>query len=156
MNMIDRLKGHWFIAVLLVCTAVAGTTWKLALEILVAPRDFQITQQHDEILRLKATQLTTRPTSLAETPLMLEQTGVFAGNSVTTKDGRCNVRIIKADKFGITLAIVVDSNKPVEFKDRRPGDRVTIEANGRVYYIDLHRIRGDIVDLEIFGYPNSK
>lgn len=151
--MIDKLKQHWLIAVLLVCAFVAGTTWKVAIELLVAPRDYQITQLRDEIQRLKATPPPVHAVSTAETPLMLEHTGVFAGSSVTTRDGRCIVRIISASESSISLSVAIDSNKPAEFRDQRPGDRVTIEASGRIYYVDLHRVRGNIVDLEIFGYP---
>lgn len=94
---------------------------------------------------------TLNSSSAPEIKLGLEETGVFEGNSVTTKDGHCTVHIISANDSSITLSAAIDANKPIEFFKRHPGDRVTVEADGRVYYIDLHGIRGNIVDLAIYA-----
>ena len=42
MALIDKLKELWPVSVLLVCVAVAVATWKVSVEVLVEPRDFEI------------------------------------------------------------------------------------------------------------------
>lgn len=147
--MIEKLKRHWFISVLLVCVAVAGTTWKVATEILVYPRDFQINLLQEENRQLKE-QLASKTHGVDESPLVLTETGVFEGASITTSDGRCTVRITSADVSKISLSVIVNSNDPIMFKGRLPGDRIAVDGGDFVYYIDLHRVRGNIVDLEVY------
>jgi len=156
-SVIEKLKQHWFISVLLVCVAVAGTTWKVAHELLVEPREFQNSQLKEENLKLKEeiqkikALTSANPAPLSdENPLVYLEAGVFEKASVTTNDGRCNIRVVSVSGDSVTLAVTIDSLAPVVFKNEQVGSRVTADAGDKVYYIDLHRIRGNIVDLSVY------
>jgi hypothetical protein len=53
MGLLEKLKEHWFGGVILFGCAVAGTTWLIANEILVKPRDFTIEQQKTTIADMR-------------------------------------------------------------------------------------------------------
>ena len=63
-------------------------------------------------------------------------------------DGRCSIRIINVIGSQVTLWTTIDAGKPVEQR-AEVGSRVTVDAGDIVYYIDLHRVRGNIVDLSV-------
>ncbi len=149
-SVLDRFKQHWFVSIFLICVAVAVATWKVAQEALVAPRDFQITQLRHEIEKLKSSAVAPPVrSSEEENPVVLEQTGVFENSSVTTYDGRCNVRVDHVRGDLVTVTVAIDGLPPQELKDQRVGSRIQVGA-GRGYYVDLHRVRGDIVDLSVY------
>jgi len=47
-SLIDRFKQHWLISLVLICVGVAGSTWEVAHELVVAPREFQLSQLKEE------------------------------------------------------------------------------------------------------------
>ena len=156
--MLEKIKQHWLISILLVCTSVAAATWKLAHEVLVQPRDLQISQLKDETSKLKeevrelksaASISTTANRSTDEASLALAETGVFEKASATTTDGRCTVRIVRISNDRITVAITIDSLEPKVFENQEAGTRVVAQSTEKFYYVDLHRIRGGIVDLSV-------
>ncbi len=49
MTLIDRVKEHWLGGVILVGAVSVATTWFIANEVLVKPRDFTI-QQRDDVI----------------------------------------------------------------------------------------------------------
>ena len=159
LTILDRLKQHWLISIVIVCAAVAGTTWKLAHELLVSPREYSLSQLKEENAKLKE-ELTKLKTASPTTPvvegsptsgvtLALEQVGVFLNASATTADGRCSIRIDRISGEYVTISVTVDASAPIAFDRRKVGTRVPVDAGDRFYYIDLHRVRGDIVDLSV-------
>ncbi len=146
----EKLKQHWLVSILLLCAAVAGETWQIAQEVLVAPRNFQIAQLQEELQNLKTATPANRAHSEKENPLVLEETGVFEGNAITTRDGRCSIRINRVSGDRISLSVAIDALKPVIFESQKPGDRVPVDAGDQTYYVNIHRVRGSIVDLAVY------
>jgi hypothetical protein len=70
---------------------------------------------------------------------------VFAGSSVTSMDGRCQVLVSSLIGESVDLTVTVNSDSPQGFTSVRPGKRIAVGD----YFIDLHRVRGDIADLSI-------
>jgi hypothetical protein len=154
---IEKVKQHWLGSIFIICVAVSGTTWVVARELLVLPREFQITQLKEEVQKLKdeVQKLRTSPPvnpaySEKESSLALAQTGVIESGSVTTYDGRCSIHIVRVSERFVTLSIAVDSRKPALFENQEVGTRVPVDAGDKTYYVDLHRVRGDIVDLAVY------
>jgi len=149
-SVVERFKENWFIAILLVCAAVAAATWKIADQLLVRPRD-------EEIARLKviATQKTPQAGSplLPENRTLLPVTGVLAEHSVTTTDGSFNVRINRVSGENVSLDVTVEAEKPQRREDGKIGGRVVVAGKNRTYYIDLHGVRGNTVDLSVSSGP---
>lgn len=147
--MIEKFKQHWFISLLLLCSGVAAATWKIAHELLVAPREYQIAQLKEELQELKSSSGAVEgvPTTEELALIVLEQTGVFENASVTTRDGRCNIGIARVSGDQVTLSVAIDAQPARTFERQRVGSRVPVDAGDSIYYIDLHRVRGNIVDL---------
>jgi hypothetical protein len=55
MSGFENLKKHWLTGVVVLVSATAGSTWYLANELLVKPRNFQLEMREDEAERLKDT-----------------------------------------------------------------------------------------------------
>jgi hypothetical protein len=53
MGLLEKLKEHWLGGVILIGCAIAGTTWFIANEVLVKPRDFAIEQQKTSIADMR-------------------------------------------------------------------------------------------------------
>ncbi|ASP97018.1 hypothetical protein CDO24_05975 [Sinorhizobium meliloti] len=153
--------------------SVAGTSWIVAKEIMVAPRDTTIaTLQLDKasleseksVLEETKANLTEQVNKLSAQveelqirlgrggETVLTETGVFEGASVTTTDGGCNVSIEQAS-YGVNLSVTVDSQDPLQFSNKKPGDRIKVDGDMKTYYIDLYRVRGNIVDLAVYAVP---
>jgi hypothetical protein len=149
--MIDKFKRHWLVSLISLCAGVAAVTWTVALQVLVAPRDFEISSLKGEIDRLKAGPIARADKTVSRAGItVLEDTGVNEGNGVTSSDGGCTVKVIKVFGDEITLSVVVDIAKPQIFERVRAGDRLPVVAAAGKYFVDIHRIRGNIVDLAIF------
>ena len=81
--------------------------------------------------------------------MALPETGVAEGTFVTTADGRLSVHVKSVIGNSVRLLTTLDSAKPVEQMLSSIGDRLTIEAPDKTYYVDLRRARGNIVDLSV-------
>jgi hypothetical protein len=148
MTIFARLKQYWLIPSLLLCIAITAGAGFLAWEFLITPRDTEITQLKEELQKLK-TQAST-PAKPAPSALVLPQTAVRAGTSVTTPDGRCSIRIAFVVENSVGLSVIVDANKPVDYSSARVGDRIAVEASDRIYYIDLQSARANFVDIAVY------
>jgi hypothetical protein len=145
MPLLDRLKQHWFGSLIVICVAVAGATWKVAWELHVTPRDFEISGLKDALERAKAEGAVadTSPSSI------VLQDGVFQGQSVTTVDGRLAVKVTGIAGDTVSVSLQIDSSPPTEFKRLSIGSRIPIESGRWVYFVDIHRIRANIVDIGV-------
>lgn len=148
--MLDKFKQHWFIALIIICATVAGVTWDFALQILVKPRDFQISRLDKQIAELNnEIKSGVHEPNTKNSSLVLSQTGVSQGSSVTTSDGVCTVEIVGVGVFGIDLSVTIGANHHSKYTNKHPGDRIAVHNDKYYYYIDLHNVRGDIVDISI-------
>ena len=146
-SVLERMKRHWLISTLLVCVAVAGATWKAATELLVVPRDFEIARLKEQSQRNDGH---TRPTTIDSMNQVLPETGVSEGSAVTTKDGRCLIRIAKVEGDTIHLTAALDANKPTDVLKAHVGSRISVTKGSTTYYADIQRVRGSIVDLVVY------
>lgn len=152
MSVLERLKQYWLIPTLLVCIAIAAGAALLAWEFLIAPRDTEIAQLKEELQKLKTTQAST-PAKPVPSALVLPQTAIRAGTSITTPDGRCSIRIAFVVENSVGLSVIVDANKPVDYSSARVGDRIAVEASDRIYYIDIQSARPNFVDIAVYQKP---
>ena len=95
--MIEKFKQHWFVALLLVCAAVAGATWKVTRELQVEPREYQIRQLKEEIQKLESVASMPKQARTDENlgSVVLDPTGILENSSVTTRDGRCSIHVVR-------------------------------------------------------------
>lgn len=153
MSILDRLKEHWVGALVALCAIVAAATWKVAWELHVSPRDFQIAQLKDDLAREKndgAVHQSPSGEPAAQTSVIaLSETGVFEGSSATTSDGRVAVKITQVLGDVVSLSITLDAALPIEFKKQAIGSRIAVDAGSLTYFVDLQRVRGNIVDIII-------
>jgi hypothetical protein len=103
----------------------------VALEILVAPRDFKITQLQDEIQSLKDTLPSVKVVYRVEKPLVLDDS-ITEGKSKTTIEGHCTIRLNNISEGNISLSVTIDSNKPVDYENQQAGDRLVELCYGGV------------------------
>lgn len=87
--------------------------------------------------------------------MILEETGVNTGSSVTTKDGGCIVHVISASEDKVSLSVTVGSAAPQVFNGALIGKRIVVRVAAESYYVDLLRVRGGIVDLAISKHSGS-
>ena len=146
-SILDRLKQHWFVSTLLICVAVATATWKFSLEVLVAPRDFQITQLREEIQRLKRS--TDASPVAIKTAIAAETLAVTEGNAIATTDGRLSIRADNVSSTFATVSVTLDANEPQRFSNKELGSRLVVEGKDRTYFVDLLSMRGNIIDLSV-------
>lgn len=75
---------------------------------------------------------------------------VFENAAVTSTDGGCQVLVDSIVGDSARLVVTVGSGNPVRSGYIRPGQRLTVGP----YFVDLHRIRGNMADLSITKQQN--
>jgi hypothetical protein len=148
----DKVKEHWLPVVAGVCVASLGAAWTVAQSVAIGPRDYQIAQLEKENASLKESLKEVqaeRPSPPPEDPSALAETGVAQGTSVTTSDGRLSILVESVISNSVRLSTRLDSAKPVVHDLLSIGDRVTVEASDKVYYIDLRRARSGMLDMSV-------
>ncbi len=155
---VERFRKHWLVSLVIICAGIVGATWTVAVQILVGPRDFEIARRDAEItgLQKQINELKSKPSVAPTTDraerdtTALSETGVFENNSVTTSDGVCSIQVVKVSGNTVIMSVIIGSDQPQIFRDLRPGERITVQAKEASYFVDIHRIRGDIVDLAVY------
>ena len=145
----ERFKEHWLVSLLVLCAGVAGATWMLALNLLVAPRDFEIARLEKELAKAQ------RP---APQPLDLEvlpHTGVREGTAVSTTDGGCNIFIDRVAGDEAWLTVTMQSGASQKFERVRPGARLAVANPPATYFLDILSLRGNLVDLVVFRHKTK-
>lgn len=158
--MIEKFKKHWFISLIAMICATAATSWKFSDEINVKPRDYTISELKEKLSKLEGELNVLKKHNQKSVPalkdelavLVLPETGVSGGNSVTTKDGICKIFISSVETFGdsVSLKVIIDSKDPVKFTNKTPGDRIRVDSDSSIYFIDINRVRGNIVDISVY------
>jgi hypothetical protein len=153
----DFLQRHPLPAAVTLVVATAGVAWGAMQALYVSPRDFQIAQLRDQnadlnrqIQDLKTTAPGRDSSPAKDDNVALPETGVAKGTSVTTLDGRCTIGVRTVIGDQVSLLTTLDSEKPKGHEYLPVGSRVTLHAGDVVYFIDIHRVRGDIVDLSVY------
>jgi hypothetical protein len=148
----DLVKDHWLPVIVTACVASAGIGWAVSQSVSVGPRDFAIARFERESAALKESlkEAQARATSSPpESPVALKEASVAEGTSVTTDDGRLNIKMRSVIGTSVDLSTTVDSSEPVEHNLLSIGDRLTVEASDKIYFIDLRRARLNTVDLSV-------
>lgn len=150
-NVVAKFKTHWLISLLGVCAIVAMMTWGLALQLLVGPRDFEISRLKESLTQAQGNSKAAGygSTASSENRILLSYVGVAVGDSVTTSDGACTVRVVGLTGETATLEVTVEAEDPKLIKEAKIGRRAVVRGMKRAYYIDLHRERGNMVDLSV-------
>jgi hypothetical protein len=151
---IETIKRHWLVSLAVACAGIVAATWGAAVQVLVAQRDFEIARLQKQIDELKASPLAAERAEKSGTTV-LPETGVFEHNSATTIDGACSIQIVEVSPYwGVTISVTAGSEQPPEFKGLQPGSRITVQARGATYFVDIHRVRDAIVDLAVYRQAN--
>lgn len=156
---IENLQKNWVIVLLVAAGTIVTGTWAVCNVLFILPRDTQISYLQDQLKDAQSkaasciqTVAPVTPTP-ARDPIVLQETGVFAGSAVTTVDGVCQVAIASAQGNDIELTVTLGTERPQLFRYVHPGDRVSASGKSGTYLVDIHRIRGDIVDLMVTKSP---
>lgn len=156
-NIVNKFRENWLVSLLTLCAIVASGTWALAHQILVNPRDFEIARLKEALTSAQAgsnADSNKAPTP-SESRTLLSYVGVNAGESVTTPDGSCTVRLVAVTDTAATLEVAVETEEPTILKGVEIGRRSVVRGSKKTYYIDLHRARGNMVDLSVSGTPSG-
>lgn len=144
-GLIARFRQHWLISLIVLCSAVAAASWGLAVQILVNPRDFEIARLEKALQQAKEA---AGANSLVSAPVILEA-GIFEGTSATSSDGCCSIFVKKIKDGLITLVVTLNAEKPRVFEKISIGQRITVASNTATYFIDVRRLRENIVDVSV-------
>ncbi|MCC4589975.1 hypothetical protein LL974_02370 [Xanthomonas campestris pv. cannae] len=120
----------------------------------VAPRNDEIARLKDQ-LAASNSDLEARAAPSTPSPIVLPETGVNFGNSVTTSDGLCTVHVISATGDNASIRVTLGSAPPLSFKTATIGSRIVVRGVNAIYYIDLLRNRGGIVDLTVSKHAET-
>lgn len=157
-NIVAKFKEHWLVSLLGVCAIVAAGTWGLAHQLLVGPRDFEISRLKETLALAQANSnaAVNGGTVSSESRILLSYVGVAVGASITTSDGSCTVRLVGLTGATATLEVVVEAEDPRLLKEVEIGRRAVVRGAKRTYYVDLHRARGNVVDLSVSSGPSAE
>jgi hypothetical protein len=147
-RIMEKLQKHWLIVLISMAAALVVGTWKVCRVLYVDPRDHELSILREQLLDLRQKVLNC-PQVIEPNPIVLSETGVFEGTAATTIDGVCQIAIGRVVGANIDLTVAMGGGKPEIFKGIHPGDRITQKFMNGSYFIDIHRIRGDIVDLTV-------
>jgi hypothetical protein len=152
--MIDKFLKHPFVRLFSLCAAVAVGAWAVSHHLFVAPRNDEIARLKDQLAASNAAQEAHEALS-EPSPIVLPETGVNSGNSVTTSDGLCTVHVISTTEASASVRVTVGSAPPQSFKTAKIGERIVVRGANASYYIDLLRTRGGIVDVTISKHAEA-
>lgn len=157
-NVIIKFKEHWFVSLFCLCAIVAAASWGLAYQLIVVPRDFEISRLKEMLAQTQTSPFVAGKGSKATTEnlILLSYVGVAKGDSATTPDGACTVRVADLADETVTLDVAVEAEVPRIFKEVKIGSRSVVHSLKRTYYVDLHRARGNIVDLSVSSGPSAE
>jgi hypothetical protein len=143
-TMIDRFKKLWPVSVFILCSAVATGTWLLAQNVMVAPRDFEIARLEKALQDAQA-----KPSAVAPSPVIVPETGIRVGNSVTSSDGQVTIHVSDVQDDSVALSVTLGSEVAQTFKKVQVGRRLAVTGPSGTYYVDLLGTRGNMVDLTV-------
>src|SRR5438093_660953 len=114
-SMIEQIKKHWLIGVISVCAITAISTWKISDALFVQPRDFKIRELEQQLAS---------KTSHSERPLLpasptapySESLSVREGESVTSSDGGCNIKLQKIVGDHAQILITLEDLYPKHYE----------------------------------------
>lgn len=153
--MVDKFLKHPIVRLFSLCAVVAAGTWAVSYNLYVAPRNDEIARLKDQLdASNRVLEAQVVPSALS--PIVLPETGVNSGNSVTTSDGLCTVHVISATDGVVSIRVTLGSAPPLSFKTAKIGSRVVVRGANVTYYIDLLRSRGGIVDLTISKHAEAQ
>jgi hypothetical protein len=147
-RIVEKLQKHWLIVLITMAAALIVGTWKVCCVLYVDPRDHELTILREQLLDLRQ-KIPNCPQTVEPNPIVLNETGVFEGTAATTIDGVCQIAIGRVIGANVDLTVAMGSGKPEIFKGIHSGDRITQKYMNGSYFIDIHRIRGNIVDLTV-------
>ena len=73
--------------------------------------------------------------------------GIRAGTSFTTRDEAFTVHVAQVAKGSVKLSVSARTGDVYRFNKAQVGGRLVVPAPDGTYYVDLLRIRGDVVYL---------
>jgi hypothetical protein len=148
---VSKFQEHWLVSMLAICAVVATSTWAIEYHLFVAPRDFEIQQLREALARpqVNASQSPPAPVPSSEARVLLSYVGVAVGSSITTSDGNCTVRLVSLTGANATIEVMIGAETPQVIERAPVGRRTVVRGKTQTYYIDLHRERGNMVDLSV-------
>lgn len=145
---VERVRNHWLIALSIYTIAVVGIAWTVAEKLVIEPRDLRIKVLEDDNTRLRDNAHATPDAALAEP----QPLSVNVGEGGITRDGMVAVRVVSADPAKVELIVTVgDVSQRVQMQI---GDRRRIVDGELSYFLDVQRVRGNIVDMSAMRAPH--
>ena len=145
----EQVQNNWAVLLLIWTVATVGITWTVAEKVVVGPKESRITELQKQLDYEKSKPVVNSSPKVPEDPLVLHETPVFERSSVTSTDGVCEVLVDSIVGESARFVITVGSGSPVRSGYISPGDR--LRAGN--YFVDLHRIRGNVADVSIYKQP---
>jgi hypothetical protein len=80
--------------------------------------------------------------------LVLPEAGVRQGTGETTKDG-VFIYVESASDSEVLVTVTMPQEKPVKLSGR-PGERLEVKSSNYIYFLDVRRVRLNLVDLAVY------
>lgn len=150
-SIIDLFKQHWFPSIVVLCCAVAGTTWAVEYQVFVMPRDFEIQSLEGDLAR-KNSQIE----SLAKIPtIVLDRTWLNDGDSSPCNDGSCFIHVdgigqLGTGRLGVDLSVTVGTDQqPRKFRNVASGTPLPVSTPEAMYRVDINEIEKTRVGIDV-------
>lgn len=130
--MAKQPRTHWLTWVLGICAAVA-IAWAVVQYLHFTPRG-----------RVTDTGSQFQPTS---SPVVLPEIGIKSGGSVTAANGAFTIQVDRIVGSAANLTVSARTKDVYRFKKAEVGRRLMVPAPDATYYIDVLRIRDNVVYL---------
>ena len=149
MSLIDKVKEHWIGSLVAFAAICIGTTWIVATEILVKPRDFTIEQQKTNIADLKEKikelqgeqgYLSTQKTnSSGSSAIVLQPTWIYSNQPLLALDDQVLINVSSLSSFihAATFDLRIPEQQDIHWGVTIVGTRNTFVYKGESYFFDV-------------------
>lgn len=133
----EKAKRHWLIIAAVYTITIIGITWTVFDNVIRVPFQFELDNARNS-----------QSGYLLKSSTEIENANVFEGTAHTSKDGGCLIKINKVENT-IDMSVTIENSEPRLFPKMEVGNRISLESSKGNYFIDIQRIRGNIVDMVI-------
>jgi len=135
--MIEKIKEHWLVTLVIICAAVVAATWAVAKQTRIEPLELENTRLQQRIEEIQSDQ------HVSEASAVLARTSLSAGQTSATTDGACTIGLeqVRADTAYITL---VAGTKPLSRFRMIAGENLQTSVPGAWYYFFVLDVRDGV------------
>lgn len=148
--MIDRLRKHWFVALVIICGAVVGATWGVVRALVVEPLRQENAYLRDRVSEALADARSPEPSAV------LPRTSLAIGQTAPTSDGACTIGLESIHADTAQMVVVIGS-KPPWRTPATAGDNLQGSVPGAWYYFFILDVQDEVAVVSVYrvGEPDG-